>query len=66
MVSYDPGMLEKQSITAFNKIDLIPERPIRAAGIDEADEDICYISAATGENMEILLNNLAGKLFGND
>jgi GTP-binding protein len=53
MESFDVGLIRKPSITAFNKIDLVKERPVRAAGFNERTGSTCYISAATGENMRI-------------
>lgn len=64
MVSFDPGLMEKPSITAFNKIDLIPERPVKVGGIDEDLKELYYISAASGENIDALLDCLSRKLFG--
>lgn len=66
MVSFDPGLLEKPSITAFNKIDLIPERPVTVGEIGDDLKDFFYISAATGENIDVLLDCLSRKLFGDD
>jgi len=63
MKSFDPLLVKKPAIVAFNKIDLIKERPIRIDGFDLQDKDTVCISAATGENIDNLLNALAGKLF---
>jgi GTP-binding protein len=64
MVSFDPRLLEKPSITAFNKIDLISERPVVVGGLGVDPREVFFISAATGENIDILLDCLSRKLFG--
>jgi GTP-binding protein len=63
MKSFDPGLIEKPSIVAFNKIDLVLARPVRVPGFSVDGNGIFFVSAATGENMDDLLNALAGKLF---
>jgi len=59
MEAFDPGLIRKPSLIAFNKIDLNAERPVRARDFDDVESEIFYISAATGENLEDLLKSLA-------
>lgn len=56
--SFDPQMLKKPYAVAFNKIDLIQERPIAEDNYNVGEENLFFISAVTGENMESLLNFL--------
>jgi GTP-binding protein len=63
MISFDPDLVEKSSAVAFNKIDLIGVRPLRRDRYQIADDDVFFISAATGENVDDLLNYLAEKIF---
>ncbi len=58
MKSFDPMLVEKPSIVVFNKIDLVQDRPVKGFG-----EEVFYISAATGENLNNLVIALTGKLF---
>jgi GTP-binding protein len=62
MESFDSELVKKPAVIAFNKIDLIPDRPIRVDGFDKLIEEIFLISAASGENLDKLLNALARKL----
>ncbi len=62
MYSFDPGLVDKPSIVVFNKIDLLAERPARADGFENYTADVFYISAVSGENIDLLLNALTGKL----
>ncbi len=66
MESFDKSLINKPSITAFNKIDLVSERPIRVEGFNGGSDAICYISAVTGENVELLLESLSRILFKDD
>lgn len=66
MESFDSELTRKPSITAFNKIDLVKERPVRAAGFNKKSGPTCYISAVTGENIDEFLNNLSAILFKDD
>lgn len=63
MESFDKLLVKKPSITTFNKIDLVSERPIRVDGFNSGHNSICYISAITGENIELFLESLSGILF---
>ena len=62
MESFDPDLMGKSSAVAFNKIDLIGVRPLNKAEYKIADDDVFFISAATGENVDDLLNYLAEKI----
>lgn len=66
MESFDRSLINKPSITAFNKIDLVSERPVRIEGFNGGSDSICYISAVTGENIELLLDSLSRILFKDD
>jgi GTP-binding protein len=66
MKSFDSELVRKPSITAFNKIDLIPERPIKVKGFDTEGNSVCYISAITGENVDEFLTSLSRILFRDD
>jgi len=66
MESYDTELTRKPSITAFNKIDLVEERPVKVSGFNNDTGSTCYISAATGENIEGFLDSLAMILFKDD
>ncbi len=66
MKAFDPGLLKKKSLIAFNKIDLMAERPAGIDGFSSDDDEICYISAASGENIDNFLKKLSGKLLEND
>jgi GTP-binding protein len=61
--SFDPGLVKKPSLVVFNKIDLVPERPPVITGLDDIEGEIHYISAVTGENVDLLLKALARALF---
>ncbi len=58
MKSFDPTLVKKPSIVVFNKIDLVQDRAVNGFG-----DDVFYISAATGENLNNLVIALTGKLF---
>lgn len=49
----------KEKIMAYNKMDLVSERPIDVSG-----NDAVYISAKTGENMNVLQDMIVDRLFG--
>jgi len=66
MKSFDPELVRKPSITTFNKIDLIPERPVKVDGFENESNSTCYISAITGENIDEFLTSLSKILFGDD
>jgi GTP-binding protein len=66
MESFDPELVKKPSINTFNKIDLIQERPIKVDGFDDKNGSACYISAVTGENIDIFLERLSEKLYQDD
>lgn len=61
MESFDSELVKKPAVIAFNKIDLIPDRPIRVDGF--SGQEIYFISAASGENLDKLKNVLARMLF---
>ena len=61
--SFDNELVNKPSIVVFNKIDLVPERPVSLDDINSFGEDIYFISAATGENIEELIGALTRRLF---
>ncbi len=62
MSSFDPGLIKKSSAVAFNKIDLVGERPLRKDEYQIEDDEVFFISAATGENVDDLLNYLGEKI----
>jgi GTP-binding protein len=66
MESFDKLLVKKPSITAFNKIDLVSERPVEVENFGGAHNSACYISAVTGENIDILLESLSRLLFKDD
>lgn len=49
----------KRKIMAYNKMDLVDERPLDVSG-----HEAVYISARTGENMDHLLSDIKETLFG--
>lgn len=53
------GAGEKTKIMAYNKMDITKDRPIDVSG-DEA----VYISAKTGENVELLVEKIKENIFG--
>lgn len=53
------GAGAKEKIMAYNKMDLVCEKPIDISG-----NEAVYISAKTGMNMELLLETIKDKLFG--
>lgn len=63
MAAFDPELVNKPYLIAFNKIDLIPDRPVKVEGFEAAEDSVYYISAASGENLDQFLNALARKLF---
>ena len=62
MKSFDPDLVRKSSAIAFNKIDLISRRPLTKDEYQIEDDDVFFISAATGENVDHLLNYLGEKI----
>jgi GTP-binding protein len=66
MESFDNELVKKPSIVVFNKIDLIAERPVKLDNVNSYGEEIHFISAVTGENIEELIGALTGRLFTND
>lgn len=60
--SFDPDLLAKPSATALNKIDLIPDRPLKTDDYPIKEENTFFISAVTGENIEELLNYLGERM----
>lgn len=63
MESFDPNLVKKSSAIAFNKIDLVSRRPLTRDEYQIEDDDVFFISAATGENVDDLLNYLGEKIF---
>jgi GTP-binding protein len=61
--SFDPNLVEKPSLVVFNKIDLVPERPVEIPHLDKIEGNVHFISAATGEGIDELLKALARILF---
>ena len=53
------GAGSKRKLMAYNKIDIAEELPLDVSG-----HDAVYISAKTGENMELLLSSVKEKIFG--
>ncbi len=53
------GAGNKERLMAYNKIDLTDEPPLDASG-----SDAVYISAKTGENIELLLEKIKKNIFG--
>lgn len=49
----------KERIMVYNKMDLTDERPL-----DVGESKVVYVSAKTGENMDLLLDTVIEKLFG--
>ncbi len=62
MKSFDPDLVRKSSAVAFNKIDLISGRPLIKDEYQIEDDDVFFISAVTGENVDDLLNYLGEKI----
>jgi len=60
--SFDSRLITKPSAVAFNKIDLISERPIARNEYPVEHENVYFISAVTGENIEELLNYLGRQM----
>lgn len=52
-----PGPVER--IMVYNKIDLTPQRPLDTSG-----GDVVYVSAVTGENMDVLLQKIQEHVTG--
>lgn len=50
----------KEKIMAYNKMDIAEERPLDVSGCDAV-----YISALTGDNMDVLIDMIKTKIFGN-
>lgn len=50
----------KEKIMAYNKMDIAEERPLDVSGCDAV-----YISALTGDNMDVLIDTIKAKIFGN-
>lgn len=50
----------KEKIMAYNKMDIAEERPLDVSGCDAV-----YISALTGDNMDVLIDTIKTKIFGN-
>lgn len=49
----------KERLMVYNKMDIASERPVDASGYDAV-----YISAKTGENVDLLLEKIKEKIFG--
>ena len=50
----------KEKIMVYNKMDIAEERPLDVSGCDAV-----YISALTGDNMDVLIDTIKAKIFGN-
>ena len=50
----------KEKIMAYNKMDIAVEKPLDVSGCDAV-----YISALTGDNMDVLIGMIKDKVFGN-
>jgi GTP-binding protein len=59
--SFDSELVKKPSIVVFNKIDLKTKRPVEISGF--SGDEVHFISAVTGENIDLLLKALMRKLF---
>lgn len=66
MESFDPKLVKKPSLTVINKIDLSEQRPVKLDDFEPAGNSICYISAATGENIDDFLNRLSLLLYADE
>ncbi len=62
MESFDKTLLTKPYVIAFNKIDLVKDRPLKIKGFIKGKNKAFYISAATGENIQQFLEALSGKI----
>jgi GTP-binding protein len=63
MKSFDDSLLSKNSMVVFNKIDLIEKRPLDNKDFGIHEEDVLFISAVTGENVDSLLERLGQVVF---
>lgn len=54
------GAGSKEKIMAYNKMDIAAEKPLDVSGCDAV-----YISALTGDNMDVLIDTIKDKIFGN-
>jgi len=54
------GAAGKEKIMAYNKMDIAQEKPLDVSGCE-----CVYISALTGDGMELLVDKIKEKLFGN-
>jgi GTP-binding protein HflX len=59
------GVGEKPQIYVFNKIDLIPSKNMLERLIEEFGEDAVFISAKTGENLNLLKEKILNALTSN-
>ena len=62
MESFDKTLLTKPYVIAFNKIDLVANRPLKIKGFIKGKNKAFYISAVTGENIQEFLEALSGKI----
>lgn len=53
------GAGNKEKIMAYNKMDITPDIPLDVSG-----NDAVYISARTGENIDVLVEKIKEKIFG--
>jgi len=60
--SFDPELVAKPSAIAFNKIDLISERPLKTEEYPLGDDNVFFVSAISGENLDELLNFLGKQI----
>jgi GTP-binding protein HflX len=59
------GAGEKPKIYVFNKIDLIPSKNMLERLMEEFSEDVVFISAKTGENLDLLKEKILQALTSN-
>lgn len=62
MKCFDSELLKKPFLVVLNKIDLVDSELINSYKFGSGDLNICYISAATGKNIDALLKKIAAIL----
>jgi len=58
---YNPSLLTKAAVIAVNKIDLLPDGKLPRLSFEDRFP-VCFVSAATGENVDRLLDLIGEKL----
>jgi len=61
--SFDVELLVKPSAVVFNKIDLVKKRPLSRDDYSIDHDNVYFISAVTGEDIEELMNYLGKQIF---